>query len=124
MGSLVTLSQSAHLYDDTFETADRVIGAHYDRICNARDFFDPAGNFIIELVTDKDDEHGEKILVTQIPGSGKTVSYYSGGNALKLVREISAASPAIKTEHIGYLGVELQKAAHCLKIPTLYTQDL
>lgn len=28
MGPLVTLSQSAHLYDDTFDTADRVISAH------------------------------------------------------------------------------------------------
>ncbi|MEG5048900.1 thymidylate synthase [Microcoleus sp. B4-C1] len=84
MGPLVTLSQSAHLYDDTFETADRVIGAHYDRICNSRDYFDPAGNFVIELVTDEDDE---KILVTQIPGSGKAVSYYSGRNALKLAKQ-------------------------------------
>ncbi|MEG4496702.1 thymidylate synthase [Microcoleus sp. F10-C6] len=121
MGPLVTLSQSAHLYDDTFDTADRVISAHYDRICNSRDYFDPAGNFVIELTSD---EHGEKILVTQIPGSGKAVSYYSGHNALKLVREISAATPAIQTEHIGYLGVELQKAVQCLKTQTTYTQDL
>ncbi|MEG5048927.1 DUF4346 domain-containing protein [Microcoleus sp. B4-C1] len=40
------------------------------------------------------------------------------------LREISAASPAIQTEHIGYLGVELQKAAQCLKTHTTYTQDL
>jgi thymidylate synthase len=121
MGPLITISESAHLYDDTFDTADRIIAAHYARICNSRDYFDPAGNFVIELTSD---EHGEKILVTQIPGSGKAVSYYSGHNALKLVREISAASPAITTEHIGYLGVELQKAVQCLKTQTTYTQDL
>jgi thymidylate synthase len=39
MGPLLTLSESAHLYDDTFETANRVIATHYDRICNTRDFF-------------------------------------------------------------------------------------
>ncbi|WP_445250993.1 MULTISPECIES: DUF4346 domain-containing protein [unclassified Microcoleus] len=32
--------------------------------------------------------------------------------------------PAIKTEHIGYLGVELQKAAQCWKTQATYTQDL
>ena len=105
------------MYDDTFETAERVINAHDDRITNCRDFFDPAGNFAIEL-------NDDSILVTQIPGSGKAVSRYSGKNPLKLVREISAASPAIKTEHIGYLGIELQKAAHCLRTETTYTQDL
>lgn len=43
---------------------------------------------------------------------------------MKLVREIAAASSVIQTEHIGYFGVELQKAAHCLKTQTTYTQDL
>jgi thymidylate synthase len=49
MELLITLSESAHLYDDTFETANRVIAAHYDRICNTRDFSDPAGNFVSQL---------------------------------------------------------------------------
>jgi thymidylate synthase len=75
------------------------------------------GNFVIEL-------NDEGILVTQIPGSGRAVSYYSGKNHLNLVREISAASPVIKTEHIGYLGVELQKAAQCLKTQTTYSKSI
>ena len=58
MGPLLTLSESAHLYDDTFETANRVIAAHYDRICNTQDFFDPAGNFVIELTNIDDAASG------------------------------------------------------------------
>jgi thymidylate synthase len=40
-----------------------------------------------------------------------------------LVREICTASPAIHPEHIGYLGIELQKAYQCLKTGKNYLQD-
>jgi thymidylate synthase len=117
MGPLVTLSQSAHLYDDTFENADRLIQTQYAKICEERDFFDAAGNFLVEVADNQ-------IVVTQTtPGSGEVVTCYSGKNPLKLVREICAASPAIKGEHIGYLGIELQKAAECLKTSKQYIQD-
>ncbi|MEG5173450.1 thymidylate synthase [Microcoleus sp. B3-D7] len=117
MGPLVTLSQSAHLYDDTFENADRLIQTQYAKICEDRDFFDAAGNFLVEVADNQ-------IVVTQTtPGSGEVVTCYSGKNPLKLVREICAASPAIQPEHIGYLGIELQKAAECLKTSNQYIQD-
>jgi thymidylate synthase len=117
LGPLVTLSQSAHLYDDTFENAEQLIQTQYAKICQERDFFDPAGNFLVEVT-------GDRIVVTQTtPGSGEAVTCYSGKNPLKLVREICAASPAIQPEHIGYLGIELQKAAECLKTGKEYIQD-
>ncbi|MGL5063436.1 MAG: thymidylate synthase [Microcoleus sp.] len=117
LGPLVTLSQSAHLYDDTFENAEQLIKTQYAKICQDRDFFDAAGNFLVE-VTDS------QIVVTQTtPGSGEAVTCYSGKNPLKLVREICAASPAIQPDHIGYLGIELQKAAECLKTGKEYIQD-
>jgi thymidylate synthase len=117
MGPLVTLSQSAHLYDDTFENAEQLIQTQYAKICQDRDFFDAAGNFLVE-VTD-----GQIVVTQTTPSSGEAVTCYAGKNPLKLVREICAASPAIQPEHIGYLGIELQKAAECLKKSEQYIQD-
>jgi thymidylate synthase len=117
IGPLITISQSAHIYDDTWENADQLIRQHYSVICQRRDYYDPSGNFLIEI-------EGDKIAVRQTtPGSGETVACYFGKDPLKLIREICAASPAINPEHAGYLGIELQKAAECLKIGKQYVQD-
>ena len=117
MGPLITISQSAHIYDDTWENVDRLIANQYAAICKQRDYYDPSGNFLIEI-------EGDKIVVKQTtPGSGEVVASYSGKNPLKLVREICYAAPAIQPEHIGYLGIELQKAYECLKKGKQYIQD-
>jgi len=117
MGPLITVSQSAHIYDDCWENADRLIAKQYAAICQQRSYNDPSGNFLIE--TD-----GEEIIVTQTtPGSGEVVQQYFSNDPLKLVREICFSSPAIQPDHIGYLGMELQKAMECLKAGKQYIQD-
>jgi thymidylate synthase len=117
MGPLITISQSAHIYDDTWENAEQLIQQQYLAICRQIDYHDPAGNFVIEVAEDK-------IVVTHTtPGSGSFVACYSGFDALKLVREICAASPSIRPDHAGYLGMELHKAAECLKTGKQYVQD-
>lgn len=117
MGPLITISQSAHIYDDTWENADRLIANQYALIYNQRDYYDPCGNFLIEV-------DGKEIVVTQTtPGSGEVIKYYRGKNPLVLIREICAASPAIQLEHAGYLGIELQKASECIKKSIQYLQD-
>ncbi|MEQ9368101.1 MAG: thymidylate synthase [Coleofasciculus chthonoplastes F3-SA18-01] len=117
MGPLMTISQSAHIYDDTWENADQLIRKQYPAICRNRDFYDPVGNFLIEI-------DANKIVVKQTtPGSGEVVACYSGKNPLTLIREICAASPAIQPDHAAYLGMELQKAAESLKTNTPYSQD-
>ncbi len=117
MGPLITVSQSAHIYDDCWENADRLIANQYPAICHQRNYDDPSGNFLIEIDC-------EEIIVTQTtPGSGEVVKQYSGRDPLKLVREICFSSPAIQPDHIGYLGMELQKARECLKVGSQYIQD-
>ncbi|AFY46388.1 thymidylate synthase [Nostoc sp. PCC 7524] len=117
MGPLITMSQSAHIYDDTWENADRLIANQYGVILKQRNYDDPSGNFLIEV-----DE--KEIVVTQTtPGSGEIVKSYRGKNPLNLLRDICAASPAIQPEHTGYLGIELQKASQCIKIGKPYVQD-
>jgi thymidylate synthase len=117
MGPLITISQSAHIYDDTWENVDKLIATQYDQIMRQRDYFDPSGNFLIEL------QDGEITVQQTTAGSGEVVACYVGKNPLKLVREICAATPAIHPDHIGYLGIELQKAAEALRQGIIYTQD-
>jgi len=117
MGPLITISQSAHIYDDTWENADQLIQQQYWSICRHRDYYDPSGNFLIEIEADK-------IVVRHTtPGSGEVVACYSGIDPLKLVRQICAENPAIQPEHSGYLGMELQKAAQSLHTHQPYIQD-
>jgi thymidylate synthase len=117
MGPLITISQSAHIYDDTWESVDWLIANQYSKIVRQRDFYDPSGNFLIEV------ESAWIVVKQTTPGSGELVATYTGKNPLKLVREICAASPAIHPEHIGYLGIELHQAYECLKTGKKYIQD-
>lgn len=119
MGPLITISQSAHIYDDTFDSVDRTINDHYHKIVEEERnrYLDSVGNFLIKV-------EEKEILVSQTtPGSGEIVMYYCGKDPLKLLREICASSPAIKPEHSGYLGLELQKAFDCIKSGKMYVQD-
>lgn len=116
MGPLITLSQSAHLYDDTFENADRLIQTQYAKICRERDFVDPSGNFLVELVNGG-------IEVVQLTPLGEVVARYSGRDPLSLSRNICNECPAIKPDHIAYLAIEIQKASECLKSGRPYVQD-
>jgi thymidylate synthase len=117
MGPLITLSQSAHIYDDTWSNAEQLIQQQYVAICRNIDYYDPAGNFLIEIAD------GQIVVTHTTPGSGEIVGCYYGKNALKLIREICAASPAIRPDHAAYLGLELQKAADCIKLDKSYIQD-
>jgi thymidylate synthase len=117
LGPLITLSQSAHIYDDTWSNAEQLIKEQYSAICKKLDYYDPAGNFLIEIADDK-------IVVTHTtPGSGEIVGCYSGKNPLKMIKEICAASPSVCPDHAGYLGMELQKASECLTNGIEYIQD-
>ncbi|MDY7013406.1 MAG: thymidylate synthase [Cyanobacteriota bacterium] len=117
MGPLIVISQSAHIYDDTWENADKLIATQYAQICKRQNYDDPCGNFLIEI-------QNKEIVVTQTtPGSGEVIRNYKGINPLSLVREICSDSPAIQPAHIGYLGIELHKAFNCLKSHQTYVQD-
>jgi thymidylate synthase len=117
LGPLITVSQSAHIYDDTWDNADRLIAEQYLPLVKQPQFTDPAGNFLIDI-------EGKELVVTQTtPGSGEVVQSFRGKNPLMLVRKICQNSPMIRPEHAGYLGLELQKAAHCLATGQPYRQD-
>lgn len=115
---LITISQSAHIYDDCWENADRLISDQYQKIIQKQDYFDPVGDFIIEV------DQGV-IRVQQTMSKGAVVAIYEGvyNNPLKLIRKICAQNPAIQPDHIGYLGMEIERAAKCLEFGRSYVQD-
>ncbi|CCQ56933.1 MULTISPECIES: thymidylate synthase [Crocosphaera] len=118
LGPLIIISQSAHIYSDCWEHADKVIETEYRRICQQRTYNDPSGSFLISI---KDNE----IIVEHItPGSGEVVNCYSGKTARKLYQQIADTCPSLEIKHAMYLGTELQKAEICLvKNLDSYQQD-
>jgi thymidylate synthase len=117
MGPLVTISQSAHIYDDTWENVDQLIANQYPKICSQVDFSDQCGNFLIIIENDQ-------IIVQQTsPGSGELVKVYSGKNAKRLYQAIAQDVPHLNVSHALYIGTELQKAEIALKYNLEYIQD-
>ncbi|MEO0949312.1 MAG: thymidylate synthase, partial [Cyanobacteria bacterium J06641_5] len=119
LGPLMTSSQSAHIYDDCWDNADRLIAKQYARICKQRDYDDPCGSFAIEL------RDGEIVIEHLTPGTGEVVNCYSGRSAMKLYQQIAADCPGLQVEHALYVGTELQKAETALTCsqPEAYQQD-
>lgn len=118
LGPLITVSQSAHIYDDCWDNADQLIARHYTRLHNSRDYADPSGSFTLAVA-------GDRIQVEHLtPGSGDVTRTYSGRSAMQLYRQIAADFPALEVEHALYLGTELQKAEIALQTdPKRYEQD-
>jgi thymidylate synthase len=108
LAPLITISQSAHIYDDCFENADSLIETQYygnKKITYA----DPVGNFIIEY--DQEIKYKEKIKVLHLDKQDNLIKEYYGQNPLILIREIAKDNPSIDPLHIGYLGLELEKVS-------------
>jgi thymidylate synthase len=114
---LITVSQSAHIYDDSWENVDLIMSNHRSHSLSRIDYYDPVGNFVIDV------EHGEIIITHTHPDDGCDIGAYSGKNPLKLLREICADMPSISPSHSGYLGVEIHRAYTCLKNNAPYIQD-
>ncbi len=119
LGPLVTVSQSAHIYDDCWDNAERLIAKEYARLHRARDYSDPCGSFSIEL------REGEIVIEHLTPGTGEVVNCYAGRSAVKLYQQIAADCPGLQVEHALYLGTELQKAETALSLgrADAYWQD-
>jgi thymidylate synthase len=103
-GALITISQSAHIYDDCWENAEGLIRSQYNRISQRRSFNDPAGSFVISVT------NSEIVVEHMTPGSGEVINCYSGKTAQQLYQKIAQECPYLEVEHALYLGTELQKA--------------
>lgn len=119
MGALITVSQSAHIYDDCWESAESLIQTQYAKVCRDRAFDDSVGSFAIAV-------RENTIFVEHLtPGSGEAVNCYTGKTARQLYQKIAADCPSLEVEHALYLGTELQKAETSLSLQGdfRYNQD-
>ena len=116
LGPLITISQSAHIYSDCWEHAERVLQTHYYKI-RQRNYNDPSGSFVITT------QENQIIVEHTTPGSGEVVNRYRGKYARKLYQQIATDCPSLDVEHAMYLGTELQKAEMSLFHQYFYQQD-
>ncbi|NEQ12529.1 MAG: thymidylate synthase [Moorea sp. SIO3E2] len=110
MGPLITISQSAHIYDDCYDYADRIIQNQYQKLINSEhtQYADPIGNFLVET-------EGSDIVVKQTtPGSGEIIGIYRDKNIVNLGRKICSDNISIQPSHAVYLGMQIQKAKYSL----------
>lgn len=111
LGDLVTVSQSAHLYGDCWDSARRVIEKNYTTVVGHPCFQqDPRGNFVISLLSDEDE-----VQVEHIAPNGESLQIYKGRTAQELFNKLSKNQAVSLLSHAFYLGAELEKAEIALK---------
>jgi thymidylate synthase len=115
IGDLVIVSQSAHIYADSWEAA-RAITREHEReyLKNPRLVRDPRGSFNIRV-------EGFQIRIDHYSPEGNLLATFSGGTARALQREL--AFFVSRVDHAIYLGGELAKAEFALKNNLPYVQD-
>jgi thymidylate synthase len=103
MGPLITISQSAHIYDDCWQFVDNLIRDEYHKIVGKKSYNDPVGNFIVES------ENRIFVATLTDPKTGRLVAKYQRRNIKKLLDEIIEKHPEIQPGHAAYLMKELCK---------------
>ena len=117
LGSLIINSQSAHIYDDCFYNAQKIVKEHLPKYTKLPgEDLDPRGSFVIETADGK-------IKIEHISPTNEVLGVYEGETALELrdilISENLFGNPA----HALYLGTELMKAEIALKNGLEYEQD-
>lgn len=109
LGELITISQSAHIYEDCYDGADAAISQQYKQtLKQERKLYadSPCGNFIVTWEQDR-----RVVAVIQTDSKGRFTRIYVGPNAFLLTREIIDFNPSIMPDHAAYLGHEITKCA-------------
>jgi thymidylate synthase len=117
VGSLTIISNSAHVYEDKWELAEKLLEKHYrNKVMPVE--MDPLGYFLIEI---KDGE----IFVQHYLNDGRKTKYcFRGKNAQELYRKILNENLISRIDHAAYLGYELARAEEALKSGKKFVQDL
>jgi thymidylate synthase len=113
MGKLVTISGSAHIYEDCWEDSKKISEEY---LKHTRCKYDHRGYYIIEV---KDGE----IFVDHYSPESQRLGQYHGKTAQELTDALALHHAASDPYHYMYLGRELQKAEFALQNGLTYVQD-
>ncbi len=114
VGTLTTISCSAHIYQDNWEDTKKILDEHYT---NTNCFFDPRGYYVISL------KKGT-ISADHYSPQSQLLKQYEGKTARELNDAINSSQHTLDSYHASYLGEELMKAEIALRLGVSYTQDL
>ena len=111
------LSQSAHLYRDTWEWAQAVTEKYLTPYRHPLARLDPRGNFLISI-------DNEEIVVEHTgPGGGESMGTFRGKSGLELRETLVKENVISSLPHALDIGLELMKAETALKLGISYEQD-
>ncbi|MFA6888377.1 MAG: thymidylate synthase [Candidatus Woesearchaeota archaeon] len=109
-GSLTVISQSAHIYQNNWTSAQQILNEHGILL---KEICDPRGNFVI-TVTDM-------IHIMHVSSLGQRIQEFSGTEVHSLYMQILPYVSELS--HALYLGAELQRAFFALQNKISFTQD-
>ncbi len=116
LGSMVILSQSAHIYDDSWERCQKIVEKYIRKYQWHLNELDPRGNLIISI----DDEH---IIVEHTSPEKETLGIYKAKTATEMRDILIRENIVSLIPHALDIGLELMKAEIALKNGLEYQQD-
>lgn len=116
LGELMILSQSAHLYKDTWEWAAKVSEQQLPSFQRHLAHLDPRGNFIIS-------REGEEIVMMHTGLGGEKIGEFRGKSGFELMQALVKENVVSSVNHALDLGLELMKAEIAGKLGIEYKQD-
>ncbi len=115
LGALTTISHSAHIYENSWNSALEILEKHYPKRVAFEE--DPRGNFLISL-------EGGKVVVEHATLAGKTGKRIEGKSVKEVLDKLVLENLVSRAEHWAYLGKEIQNAFDCLREGRKYVQDV
>ncbi|MBI4182190.1 MAG: thymidylate synthase [Candidatus Aenigmarchaeota archaeon] len=116
LGELMILSQSAHLYKDTWEWAEAVTKQQLPPLRRHLARLDPRGNFVISL-------DGEEIVLEHTGPGGEKIGEFRGRSGEELRDLLVRENVVSLIPHALDLGLELMKAELARTLGLAYAQD-
>lgn len=116
LGELMILSQSAHLYKDTWEWASKVTEMHLPQFRKHMARLDPRGNFIISV-------DGDELVMEHTGPDGEKIGEFRGRTAAEMRNILVKENTVSLLPHALDLGIELSKAETSKKLGIEYAQD-
>lgn len=115
MGPLTSISESGHVYEESYVQVKEVIDQAYPKLpCEQ----DPRGNYVLKV-----DKVKQEIQVIHMSPEGRKIGVYNGTTAMGIFNDIARDCGISVFIHALDLGAELQKAEIALKLGIEYTQD-